>query len=118
MDNSTYTINSPAGAMVHCHDCRCDARVHAYLLALSCDLPALAGVLNTVQFNGYYGCNHCEQPGTTCHTGRGHLHVFPYVEDPKGPRRTTNSINDHAQLAVQQGKPVSTTYDITMYGSV
>lgn len=41
----------------------------------TCDLHAKAMVLNTVQFNGNYGCKKCEQPGKTEKTGeRGHVH--------------------------------------------
>ena len=60
------------------------------LLAGTCDLPAKCLVLNSVQFNGYYGCSKCLQPGITWNTSaRGHVHVYPYdVSDPSGPKRT------------------------------
>jgi len=97
--------------IVHCCDCDCEARIHAYLLAVCCDLPARAAVLNAVQFNGYYGCCYCEQPGVTCPTERGgHVHTFPFVTgDPKGPARTTASISALARQAQQQGTAVSIT---------
>ena len=38
------------------------------LLAGSCDLPAKCFVLNSVQYNGKYGCAKCLQPGKTART--------------------------------------------------
>lgn len=35
------------------------------LIACTCDLPARAQVMNTVQFNGYYGCTFCRQKGSS-----------------------------------------------------
>nr|XP_061839820.1 uncharacterized protein LOC133621630 isoform X1 [Nerophis lumbriciformis]XP_061839821.1 uncharacterized protein LOC133621630 isoform X1 [Nerophis lumbriciformis]XP_061839822.1 uncharacterized protein LOC133621630 isoform X1 [Nerophis lumbriciformis] len=51
-------------------------------IAGTCDLPAKALVLNSVQYNGKFG--------KTVKTGeRGHVHVFPFQHrDPKGPLRT------------------------------
>ncbi|XP_033472879.2 uncharacterized protein LOC117251031 [Epinephelus lanceolatus] len=59
-------------------------------IAGTCDLPAKALVLNSVQYNEKFGCHKCEQPGETVKTGeRGHVHAFPYQHrDPKGPLRT------------------------------
>ncbi|KAL7404230.1 hypothetical protein ABVT39_011719 [Epinephelus coioides] len=59
-------------------------------IAGTCNLPAKALVLNSVQYNGKFGCHKCEQPGETVKTGeRGHVHAFPYQHrDPKGPLRT------------------------------
>lgn len=59
-------------------------------IAGTCDLPAKALVLNSVQYNGKFGCHKCEQPGKTVRTGeRGHVHAFPYQHgDPKGPLRS------------------------------
>jgi hypothetical protein len=36
---------------------------YATLLSVTCDLPAKALVLNSMQFNGFYGCAHCLQQG-------------------------------------------------------
>ena len=45
--------------------------------------------MNTMQFNGLFGCSFCKQPGVTTAAGRGHVHTFPYIkDDPKGPERT------------------------------
>ena len=70
-------------------------------IAGTCDLPAKALVLNSVQFNGRFGCLKCEQPGQTVKTGeRGHVHAFPFQEaDPKGPPRTHKGFVDNAKLA-------------------
>ena len=35
----------------------------AVLLGCTCDLPARAMVMNCVQYNGFYGCPRCLQPG-------------------------------------------------------
>lgn len=37
----------------------------AAMVALSCDLPARALLLNMKQFNGQHGCHLCEDPGKT-----------------------------------------------------
>lgn len=70
-------------------------------IAGTCDLPAKALVLNSVQFNGHFGCLKCEQPGQTVKTGeRGHVHAFPFQEaDPKGPPRTHKRYLDDAKSA-------------------
>ena len=41
------------------------------LLMGSCDLPAKAAVCNCVQFNGFYGCFQCKQPGASVKTAKG-----------------------------------------------
>lgn len=72
-------------------------------IAGTCDLPAKALVLNTVQFNGKFGCLKCEQPGQTVKTGeKGHVHAFPFQPDnPKGPSRTHNNFIEHAMVAYE-----------------
>ena len=57
-------------------------------------------VCNSSQFNAAYGCWYCEQPGDTWFTATGHNTYFPYIPgDPKGPKRTTDSINRDANIA-------------------
>ncbi len=70
-------------------------------IAGTCDLPAKALVLNSVQFNGQFGCLKCEQPGQTVKTAeRGHVHAFPFQETaPKGPARTHNGFVNNAKMA-------------------
>ena len=67
-------------------------------------MPARASALNIMQYNGIYGCNFCEQPGSTLRTEKGgNVHVFLYnVESPKGPMRTHVSQMRHARKAVEQ----------------
>lgn len=70
-------------------------------IAGTCDLPAKALVLNTVQCNGKFGCHKCEQPGETVRTGeRGHVHAFPYQHrDPKGPLCTNEKFAFDMKIA-------------------
>lgn len=42
-----------------------------FTIAGTCDLPAKALVLNSVQFNGRFGCLKCTQPGQTVRSGHG-----------------------------------------------
>lgn len=58
-------------------------------------------MLNTIQYNGHFGCLKCEQPGKTIKTGeRGHVHTFPFqTEDPKGPARTHTRFVEDAKLS-------------------
>jgi len=60
------------------------------VLAGTCDLPAKCMVLNSIQFNGSFGCLKCLQPGVTFHiAARRHTHVYPYCSnDPNGPRQS------------------------------
>ena len=84
--------------------------LHGFSICVAADLPARASVQNIMQFNGFYGCTFCEQPGKTVATrqdGHGHVHIFPYIQqNPKGPRRTHQSCLQHDQEATAQ-HPVS-----------
>lgn len=44
---------------------------HIRIYCLIADAPARAKVLNTIQFNGEYGCFHCLHPGENIGQGRG-----------------------------------------------
>lgn len=72
-------------------------------IAGTCDLPAKALVLNSVQYNGKFGCHKCEQPGETVGVGeRGHVHAFPYQHgDPKGPLRKNEKFALHMKVAYE-----------------
>ena len=75
------------------------------LLAGTCDLPAKCMILNTIQFNGMFGCSKCIQPGFSFSTSaRGTVHVYPYCpEDPHGPARShTQHDLDAAQALCQK----------------
>ena len=76
------------------------------LLACTCDLPAKCTVMNTTQFNGYYGCPSCLQPGLTVKTGmRGSVHAFEFQRaDPKGPCRTATETLEQAKKALDEGQ--------------
>lgn len=45
------------------------------------DLPAMASVLNHIQFNGEFGCVYCCSPGVSLRIGRGHSRKYGGVED-------------------------------------
>ena len=49
---------------------------HVILLAVTADLPAKAKVANSIQFNGYSGCNTCTIPGIYIE------HVMTWDYDP------------------------------------
>lgn len=76
------------------------------LLAGTCDLPAKCLMLNTIQFNGKFGCNKCLQSGLSFTTSaRGHVHIYPYCnEDPTGPLRSSTQ----HQLDVSEAKRTNT----------
>ena len=40
-----------------------DFTCRAVLISTSLDMPAKAQVMNMMQYNGFYGCNHCLQKG-------------------------------------------------------
>jgi len=75
-----------------------------YVICACFDLPARASTLNMIQFNGYNGCNFCEQPGSSVKTKKGgSVHTFPYqLSSPKGPSRTQTSYTNHAKEAISQ----------------
>ena len=78
----------------------------AVLLAGSCDLPAKCLVLNSIQYNGYYGCAKCLQPGKTADTR--HAHVYPFNRtNPVGPKRTANEHSVDAKEAHEGNKIVN-----------
>ena len=62
------------------------------LLAGTLDLPAKSLVTNFRQYNGFYGCSKCLQPGNTLSLGpRSHTHVYPYINNP--PTRSREQTN-------------------------
>ena len=76
----------------------------AALLAGTCDLPAKCLILNTIQFNGMFGCSKCLQSGLSFPTSaRGCVHIYPYCsEDPYGPARSRIQHDQDAQQAVAE----------------
>jgi hypothetical protein len=45
-----------------------------------CDLPALASITNTVQYNGKFGCIKCTHRGIVQKTGKGHSRIYPITD--------------------------------------
>ena len=78
------------------------------LLMGTCDMPAKAAVCNCVQFNGFYGCFRCKQPGRSFKSAKGGtIHTFPFNrENPKGPIRTHAGNQSDAFEAQNLGKSV------------
>ena len=80
-------------------------QIKVALIGCCFDLPARCIALNTVQFNGKYGCNFCNQPGRTFRTSRrGHVHTYPYSHQL--PMRTQENWIQNAMEALQSCKPV------------
>ncbi|XP_077991120.1 uncharacterized protein LOC144445447 [Glandiceps talaboti] len=80
-------------------------RSKVILICGTCDLPARSMMCNSVQFNGFYGCLKCMQPGQTVKTKKGgHVHTFPFIkEDPMGPARTHANLCADARKASETG---------------
>lgn len=95
--------NTCTGVEVHLGN-EAPLQMKVCVLCCSCDLPARAIVQNFIQFNGYYGCCFCEQPGETTHTEKGgHVHTFPYNHiSPKGPPRTQQATIQKAREALEE----------------
>lgn len=66
-------------------------KMRATNLNCACVMPARCLVISSMQFNGKYGCL---QPEETYTTNKGvHVQGYPFQEnDPKGPRRTVESV--------------------------
>ena len=75
--------------------------IKAVLLAGIFDLPAKASVLNTVQFNGKYGCNYCKDRGMNVNPGR---HI--YLPKDTHELRTELEMKQWASEAERDGEPV------------
>ena len=75
------------------------------VLAGTCDFPAKCLVLNSIQFNGSFGCLKCLQPGNTFHiAARRHTHIYPFCcNDPNGPKRTEQQHHLDAKNAMLNG---------------
>ena len=61
--------------------------VKCILLSGTFDAPAKCLFQNMVQFNGFFGCPYCLNPGVTLKTsstGAGHSHVYPYDRENDG----------------------------------
>ena len=98
LESKGEQFNLPSGEVI---------TTRAFLLLGTCDLPAKAAVCNCIQFNGFYGCFRCKQPGRSVTTAKGGtVHVFPFnMNDPTGPKRTHTETIDFAELASQENQP-------------
>lgn len=96
------------GIQLYSPDIMANFTCRVMLLCGTCDLPAKAMVYNMIQFNGNYGCSHCLQSGKTFGVGqRGNVHIYPYIQDdPVGPQRTSEQLNQHSREAVESGKTI------------
>ena len=63
LSSTGITASTPAGKKL----------IKAMIIAAVFDLPAKAAVLNTIQFNGYYGCIYCKDKGENV---SAHQHVY------------------------------------------
>lgn len=89
-------------------NCKC------VLLTCTCDLPARAMVYNSVQYNGYYGCWHCMQPGERFRfEGGGSSHIFPY--DPNVQARSDQNIIDSVQKATENIQKGAKTINVNSH---
>jgi hypothetical protein len=60
---------------------------------------------NLTQFNGEYGCGHCEHPGSRARQGAGTVQIYE-LKHPLPDLRKETSMLHSAALALQAGKPV------------
>ncbi len=76
------------------------------LIAGTCDLPAKSLVQNFKQFNGFYGCGKCLQPGSTHVLGPNRrTHVYLYqAQNPCGPPRTKEQTSNDLQWVNENGR--------------
>lgn len=56
-------------------------KVHLRLHSAVFDLPAMASILNHIQFNGKFGCLYCCAPGSMVKSGRGHSRKYGGIVD-------------------------------------
>ena len=97
--------------MVEVPDSVSPFKMTAHVVCCSCDLPAKALVQNFVQYNGAYGCGHCEQPGESLRTeNNGTVRIFPYMVDAsKREPRTAEACFQNAKEAVETNSVVCTS---------
>lgn len=74
------------------------------IVAMSCDLPARAMVLNMKQFNGRSGCHLCEDEGATSESNRL-FRWWPFSSSPM--LRTRESLISNAVYASTHNEAVS-----------
>ncbi|XP_053204895.1 uncharacterized protein LOC128389358 [Panonychus citri] len=71
------------------------------------DSVAKAKSLNIKQFNGFFGCPYCFEPGkTVIINDRSRKHVYPYKDPSEFIMRTHDSYMTNARKAVRHNRPV------------
>ena len=88
--NPGIEVQTPDGTMTS----------RSMILMCTADLPAKAKVANSLQYNGYFGCNTCTIPGK--YYGRS----MTWQYDPSAVLRTHDSIISNAENAIKNCNPV------------
>lgn len=67
-----------------------DSMIHSIAIApvATLDTPAKSAVQNMMYHSGEFSCPHCEHPGESCESGKGHNIIFPLKPNP--PVRRTH----------------------------
>lgn len=91
-----------------------DITVKAELTVGTMDLQAKAYVMEMTQHNGQFGCLTCEEPGTVCKQGKGHCRGYPYPHVNPPAKRSTESVLNSAEEALQSGKVSSGIKDVSV----
>ena len=76
-----------------------------FTLICTCDSVARCALQNVKQFNGKFGCAWCQQEGERVAKGRGHVQVYPFLEELAEDRTHDQTVED-AQEAHAQNKDV------------
>ncbi|RMZ94728.1 hypothetical protein BpHYR1_017434 [Brachionus plicatilis] len=71
------------------------------------DKPARAAILNTVQYNGKYGCLKCYQSGENIASSKnGTIHIYPYKNyHYDKPKRSHEKYLNDLRQSIDQNKP-------------
>ena len=66
------------------------------------DLPAMASILNHIQFNGKFGCVYCCSPGTSVRIGKGYSRKYGPVEG----KLSDEQYEDYTNIAVATNQTI------------
>ena len=99
LESSVVKVCAKIEGVVH------DIISRVILLVGTCDLPAKGAVVNFKQYNGFYGCAKCLQPGRTLTLGpRSHTHIYPFIVDnPSEPLRSHQQTLEDIQHYLSSG---------------
>ena len=84
-------------------------RLKFFVIMSVFDKPAKAEILNIINSTGYFGCLKCLQEGIceeTCKGGTRRIFCFN-IDDPTGPKRTSESYAEHVDLAETSNRTFS-----------